>query len=137
MLFRRREGEINKNKRENMIKELTQACLNPNYLAERLSSVLFKITQCTTGHIHFHFRAKSDHIILIWSEGTLQGVVAKSPYCKKGEYEEWENSQFSSYQPEDIFKQLYQQIKRIKIDRGDFRKGWSSYTKFIKWMAEN
>ncbi len=59
--------------------EVSEACLCPDYLAERLSGVLFEKTGRTSGHIHFHFRNNSDHIIFVWSEGKLKKIVAKSP----------------------------------------------------------
>ena len=93
--------------------EISEACLNPDYLAERLSSVLFEKTKHTSGHIHFHFRGKSDHIILIWSEGKSKKIAAKSPDCKKGRHTHWKDSQFRDYNREDVLRELYDEIKRI------------------------
>lgn len=117
--------------------EVSEACLCPDYLAERLSGVLFEKTGHTSGHIHFHFRGKSYHIIFVWSEGKLKKIVAKSPGCRKGRHTHWKDSQFRDYNREDVLRRLYNRIECIEIDGDSFNKTWSSYTEFISWLIEN
>ena len=111
--------------------------LDPDYLVERLSRVLSKETNDASGHVHIHFRNKSDHIILTWSEGKLGKILAKSTSCKKGQYVHWGSSQFCDYEPEDVLRELYNEIEHIHIDSKKFNKTWLSYTEFIRWLIEN
>ncbi len=120
-----------------IINETAKACFNPSYLAERLNSILFNKTKHTSGHVHFHFRNKSDHIILTWSNGKFKKILAKSITCEKGQYVHWDNSQFCDYEPEDALRKLYNEIEHIQIDDEKFNKTWPSYTEFIKWVIEN
>ncbi|MFH1519937.1 MAG: hypothetical protein ABIE75_05165 [Candidatus Omnitrophota bacterium] len=123
--------------KESIIKELSEACFNPNYLVKRLNRVLFRDAQRTSGRIHFHFQNKSDHIILIWFKGRLKDIVVKSPDCKQSESVKWNDSQFFNYQPENVLEQLYQQIVQIEIDEHNFRKRWLAYDEFIKWLIKS
>jgi len=117
--------------------EISQVYLDPNYIVERLSCILAKKTNQTSGHIHFYFQNKSDHIIPIWSEGKLRKIVAKSPNCKKGQYIHWRDSEFCDYERKNVIRQFHNEIMRIKIDVNGFSKTWPSYTKFTKWLIKN
>jgi len=79
-------------------REIFQEHLNPDRLAENLSLALSKKTGSTSGHIHIHFCGRSDHFVIVWSNGRLKQIVAKSPRCKKGRYLRWEYSQFCDYE---------------------------------------
>lgn len=130
-----------KTKRNNMddrIRDkISQVYLDPNYIVERLSSILAKETNGTSGHIHFYFRTKSDHIILIWSEGKLRKIIAKSLSCEKDQYVHWTDSEFCNYEREDILRRFHNEIERVEIDVAGFRKMWPSCPKFMKWSVEN
>ena len=108
-----------------------------NNLVKKLSAIFSKKSRQIRGHIHFYFQDKTDHIILAWSKGKVKQIIAKSPHCKKGEYVKWGSSQFCDYKPEDVLGKLYDKIKDIRIDDGNFRKTWPSYAKFIKWLTES
>ena len=116
---------------------VSQVCLDPDYLAERLSSMLSEKINGTSGHIHFHFRNKSDHIITIWSEGKLRKIAAKSPGCEKGRYAHWRDSEFCNYNREDILRELHNDIERVEIDMDGFNKTWPSYAEFMEWLDKN
>jgi len=116
--------------------DLFEDCLDPEKLAENLARVFLKKTSHSVGHIHFYFRNTSDHVILIWAEGKLAKVLAKSPHCEKGEYTRWSESQFCDHERKAVFKTYHPQISRIEIDEG-LRKSWPSYPKFINWLAAN
>ena len=125
------------NRALNIKNETSQVCLDPGYLVENLSAILFKNTKRTSGHIHFYFRNKSDHIIFSWSEGKLKKIVAKSPSCKKGQYVHWKHSQFCDYECEQILRELLSQIERIEIDGQNFNKARPSYNEFARWLIQN
>lgn len=116
---------------------MSQECLNPDYLVERLSSVLSEKIKHTLGHIHCHFRSKSDHIIFVWSKGTLKKIAVKSPSCKKGQSVRWKDSQFCDYNRGDILRELYDEIERIEIDGETLSKIWPSCGEFVEWLFEN
>jgi hypothetical protein len=122
---------------ESSSSQILQACLDPNDLVERLSEVHFKNTNHRSGHIHFYFRGKSDHIIIVWSKGQLKKIIAKSPHCKKGQYVRWEGSQFSDYRCEDVLEELSDEIELVTIDDGGFNKSWPSYSLFMKWLLQS
>ena len=125
------------NKKVDVSGEISQAYLDPNYLAEKLSSLLFEKTKHTSGHVHIHFRNKSDHIILVWSQGKLKRIIAKSPGCKKGEYKSWHDSEFSDYERDDVFRELYNEIECLEIEDNSLNETWASFSEFINWLIEN
>ncbi len=122
---------------ENSNTQILRACLDPNDLVEWLSEVHFVNTSHRSGHVHFYFRDKSDHIILVWSKGQLKKIIAKSPRCKKGQYIRWEESQFRDYQSEEILEKLCDEIELVRIDDGGFNQSWPSYAGFINWLRES
>lgn len=126
-----------RNRDAGSVNEMWEVCLCPDYLVERLSGVLFEKTGQTSGHIHFHFRNNSDHIIFVWSEGKLKKIVAKSPGYRKGQHGHWKDSRFRDYNREDVLMRLYNAIECIEIDGDSFNKTWSSYSAFISWLIEN
>ncbi len=117
--------------------EIAKEYLNPDDLVRKLSAVFRKETGRQWGHVHFYCRGKSDHIILVWKEGKLDKLIAKSPGCEKGEYVRWEESQFSPCKKNDVIRELYKEINRVVIDDEDFYKAWSSYGEFVKWLDAN
>jgi len=138
MTFKIKSERTKQNNRTLDIKnETSQGYLDPGYLVEKLSAILFKKTKRTSGHIHFHFRNKSDHIIFFWSEGKLKKIVAKSPSCKKGQYVHWKHSQFCDYKRKQLLRELLSQIERIEIDGENFNKAWPSYNEFARWLIQN
>lgn len=117
--------------------EISQECLNPEHLVGNLTLSLSKKIKSTSGHIHVHFRNKSDHLVIVWSNGVLREIVAKSPGCKKGRCVKWAKSQFCDYKREEIIEKLHSEIERMEVDEGDFKKTWPSYSDFIDWLIGN
>ena len=109
---------------------------DPDCLVKKLSDVFSRKTRRRSGHVHFYFRNKSDHIILLWLEGWLDKILAKSANCKKGRYTHWEDSGFSNYKRQDILQELHNEIERVEIDSG-LSKAWSSYAQFVNWLTKN
>ncbi len=116
--------------------ETSQECLNPDRLVGNLTLALSKKIEGTSGHVHIHFRGKSDHLIIIWSNGRLREMVAKSPGCEKGQCVKWDESQFTDYKREDVLREFYNEIERIRIDSGGFNKTWPSWQAFIDWLIQ-
>ena len=117
--------------------EIAEVCLEPGYLVETLSSVFFEKTKHASGHIHFYFWNKTDHIVFTWLKGRLKKIVAKSPSCKKGRYVHWKGSQFCDYKREDTLEHLRDEIECIEIDRKSFSRAWPSYAGSVKWLTQN
>ena len=117
--------------------EISQQCLNPDRLVGNLTLGLSKKTKSTSGHIHFYFQNKSDHLVFVWSNGLLKRVVAKSPHCKKGQCIKWENSQFCDYKQDKVLEILCDEIEYAEIDGDGFNKRWPSYNDLIRWLVEN
>ncbi len=117
--------------------QILQAYLDPNDLVEKLSQVHLKNTKHHSGHIHFHFRDKSDHIILVWSKGKFKQTIAKSPRCKNGQYVHWKDSEFRDYNREDVLGELCDEIELVTIDHDCLNKTWPSYYDFIDWLLQN
>ena len=117
--------------------QILHAYLDVNDLVEKLSHVHFKYTKHHSGHIHIHFRDKSDHIILAWSKGKLKRIIAKSPRCKKGQYVHWKDSEFHDYNRKDVLGELCNEIELITIDHNDSEKTWPSYYDFIDWLMQH
>ncbi len=118
-------------------REIFQEHLNPDRLAGNLSLALSKKTGSTSGHIHIHFCGKSDHIVIVWSNGRLRRIAAKSPRCEKGRCLRWKYSQFCDYEKQEVLENLYDEIERIEIDEEGFSKTWVSYDELISWLIEN
>ncbi len=116
--------------------EISQECLNPEHLVGNLTLALSNKIKSTSGHIHVHFRNKSDHLIIAWSSGMLRKIAVKSRSCKKGRCVKWEKSQFCDYKREDVLEKLHGEIERMEVDEGDFNKTWPSYSDFIDWLIE-
>jgi len=122
---------------DDIINEISQECLNLDRLVGNLTLALSKKTKSTSGHVHIHFHGKSDHIVVIWSNGRLRKIVAKTPRCEKGLCVKWENSQFCDYERGKVLEKLYDKIERIEIDEEEFNKTWASYDELISWLIEN
>lgn len=120
----------------NIRAEISQQCLNPAQMAGNLALALSKRLKSTSGHIHSHFQNKSDHIVLVWSNGLLKRIVAKSPHCKKGQYVKWKHSLFCDYKQEEVLEKLCDEIERVEIDGNGFNKTWSSYGDLVWWLVE-
>lgn len=118
----------------NLDTQILNAYLDANDLVEKLSHVHFTKTNHRSGHIHIHFRDKSDHIIILWSKGMLKRIIAKSPRCKKGRHIRWKNSEFRDYNREEVLGELCNEIELITIDQDGFKKTWPSYYDFIDWL---
>lgn len=116
--------------------QISQVCLNPNGLVEKLSNVLFKKIKHTSGHIHIHFRGKSDHLVIVWPNGMLREIVAKSQGCEKGQCVKWDKSQFTDYKREDVLGEFYNEVERMEINEGRFNKTWPSYQAFTDWLIK-
>jgi len=127
---------LDRNKRA-LIRDLLRSCLDIKNLMMRLSAIYFKITGKDHGHVHIHYRHKKDHVILLWSNGKLENILAKSPDCDKGDYREWEQSEFKNCNSYDILKNFYKYIKYIEIDHENFTRRWRSYLDFIIWLTAN
>jgi hypothetical protein len=121
----------------NIDTQILNAYLDPNDLAEKLSEIHYKDTKHRSGHIHIHFRDKSDHIILVWSKGQLKRIIAKSPRCKKGQYVHWKDSEFRDYNRQDVLGELCNEIELITIDHDGVKNTWSSYYDFIDWLLQS
>ena len=130
-------GILTKKARQNNKDEVSKRCFDPDYLVERLHRVFFEQTDSESGHIHLYFRNKSDHIIIIWSEGQLRKIAAKSPNSGKGQYIHWIDSEFGDYERQDILRKLHNEIECIKIDMDGFDRTWPSCAEFMKWLEEN
>lgn len=120
-----------------IINEISQECLNTDQLVGHLTLSLSKKIKSTSGHVHIHFRNKSDHIVIVWSNGRLREIGAKSAGCKKGQFVKWEISQFCDYKGQEVLEKLYDKIESMEIDGEEFNKIWLSYNEFIRWLVEN
>lgn len=104
----------------------------------KLTRLLCKIFEKTTGysegHIHFMFRGKKDHLVLVLHNGELVQIVAKNKDCKKGESVEWSKSEFSDSSPLEAFLKFSAQIERVMIDEPNFQKSWNCLSDFLNWL---
>lgn len=125
------------NENSKIIDEISRECLNVECLIKKLGSRYLSETQQFSGHIHFHFRQKSDHIIFVWSMEQLKRIVAKSQDCEKNKRIPWESSQFCDCKPEDALGKFYNEIEYIEVDEPFFSKKWLSYAEFIKWLIKD
>ncbi len=137
MIFKRRAKRTERNSITADIRnEISQKCLDPERLVGNLTLALSKKINGTSGHVHIHFRNKSDHLVIVWSNGRLREIVAKSPRCEKGQCVKWDRSQFADYEREEVPGQFYNEIERIRTNEGGFSKTWSSWQGFIDWLIQ-
>lgn len=101
---------------------------------EPMGEVFKKFTGRDEGHVHFMYKEKKGHLILVLHKGKLKQIVAKSPGCKKGEYTDWSESEFSDYSPKKAFLKFSDQVDRIIIDDRKFKKSWKSMDDFMNWL---
>ena len=130
-------GILTKKTRQNNSDNASQMCFDPDYLVERLHRAFAERIDSDSGHIHLYFRNKSDHIIIIWSEGQLRKIAAKSPNCRKGQYIHWMDSEFGDCERQDILRKFHNEIECIKIDMDGFDRTWSSCADFMEWLEKN
>lgn len=137
MFFERKRKETEASSISVIVRnETLQQCLDPDRLVGNLTLALTKRIKSTSGHVHIHFYDKSDHLVIVWSNGKLREIVAKSQDCEKDQCVKWDRSQFADYKREDVLGQLYNEIEQIRIDDGGFNKTWFSYSEFIEWLIE-
>lgn len=137
MFFKRKREETEGGGVSVIVKnETSEQCLDPDKLSENLTLALSKKMNGTSGHIHIHFRGKSDHLIIVWSHGRLREIVAKSQGCEKGQCVKWDRSEFADYEKKDVLVQLYGEIELMRIDEGGLNKKWRSYSEFIDWLIK-
>jgi len=125
------------NENGKIIEDTARECFNVQCFIKKLSSRYLSETKQFTGHIHFHFRKKSDQIIFVWSMDQLKRIVAKSQHCKKNQYVPWGSSEFRDCKPEDVLGKFYNEIEYIETDEPFFSKKWLSYAEFIKWLIKD
>ena len=75
--------------------------------------------------------------MIVWSNGMLREIAAKSFGRKKGQCVKWGKSQFCDYRREDVLEKLHSEIERMEVNEGDFNKTWPSYSQFIDWLIGN
>lgn len=108
--------------------------LNNRSLAQYVFNTIFREGLDLAGHVHFHVRNHSDHLIFLCNRKYLGKVVAKSPECGEGECIPWERSSFSGYNREKVIKELNQDIILVRIDATDYQMSWPTMADFICWM---
>ena len=103
-------------------------------LAQKLSRVFSRITGHSSGHVHFMYEEKADHLILVCHNGRTKQIIAKNRDCKKGECIEWIGSEFSNFSPEEAFLKFSDRIDRIIIDNSGIKKNWRTLDDFLNWL---
>ena len=88
------------------------------------------------GHVHFIYKGKNDHLILICNGQRLDEIIAKRRHSKKGEYLSWYKSEFYRFSPRNAFLEFLPEIHRIIIDHPSIQKRWSSFDKFQGWLDQ-
>ncbi len=117
------------------IEAMLEECLNPELMVKRLAECIFTATGRRSGHIHFRFKGKDDHLVFIWSKGALREIVTKTSKCKEGEYISQKHSEFCNEDFRNILEKRREDIAQIEIDKESFSKTWASYNEFITWLA--
>lgn len=108
--------------------------LTTKALAQYIFNTIFREGLDIAGHVHFHVRDHSDHLILLCNRKFLGKIVAKSPACGKGECIPWEMSSFYSYNQDKVLKELNQDIIQVRIDAADYQMSWPTLADFICWL---
>lgn len=103
-------------------------------LAREAFKKIFREGLDANGHIHFHVRNHTDHIILICSRRGMGKMIAKSPECKKGECIKWEDSSFSSLNPDKVLQEFSQMISLVRVDCADYEISWPTFADFLCWL---
>ena len=103
-------------------------------MPQQICEVFKRKTGHNGGHVHFIYKDKKDHLVLIFHNERLKDIVAKNKDCKKGESIEWASSEFSSLSPKEAFIRFSDQIEKIIIDGPGFLGEWSSMIDFLDWL---
>jgi len=108
--------------------------LTTRSLAQHVFNTIFREGLDLAGHVHFHVRNHTDHLILLCNRKFLGKVVAKSPGCGQGECIPWDMSSFSVYNQDKVLKELNQDIIQVRIDAADYQMSWPTLADFICWL---
>ncbi len=108
--------------------------LTSRTLAQQIFQTVFREGLDLAGHVHFHVREHSDHLVLLCSRKTLGKVIAKSEECGKGECIPWDRSSFRDYNQEKVIRDLSQEINLVRIDAADYQMSWPTLADFICWV---
>ncbi len=108
--------------------------LTSRTLAQQIFQTVFREGLDLAGHVHFHVREHSDHLVLLCSRKTLGKVIAKSEECGKGECIPWDRSSFRDYNQEKVLRDLSQEINLVRIDAADYQMSWPTLADFICWV---
>ncbi len=118
----------------NLLFRETGLSLSSRRLAQKIFRTVFRGGLDTAGHVHFHVRNHSDHLILLCSRKHLGKVVTKSPECGPGECIPWDRSSFQGYRPASVLKDLGDKVNLVQIDASDYRLSWSTLPDFLCWL---
>ncbi|MBU2540764.1 MAG: VanZ family protein [Candidatus Omnitrophica bacterium] len=110
-----------------------QRC-NLKKIAKQICFAFKRNTGHNGGHVHFKYKGKQDHLVLICHNRKLEQIVVKNKNCKKGEYVEWNQSEFSDLLPKIAFLKLLPSIDNIIIDHTSFQKSWPCFDEFQSWL---
>lgn len=108
--------------------------LNSKVLATRIFKTIFREGLDRNGHVHFHIRGHKDHIILLCNRKHLGKVIAKGANCRSGECIRWRDSEFAALSPDQVFKDLKDDITRVRIDVSGYKMSWPTMADFICWL---
>lgn len=103
-------------------------------LIPRLCAVFKKTTGHSRGHIHFRYKGKRDHLVLVIHSESLIRIVTKNEQCKKGKCLSWRKSEFSDFSPQEAFLRFFDQIDTITIDEPGFKRTWDSLDDLLNWL---
>lgn len=111
-----------------------QFSLASRNLARKIFESVFREGLDMGGHVHFHVKGHSDHLILLCSRKYLGKVVAKSEECRSGECIPWDRSSFHRYNQDEVIQALNQEINQVRIDAADYQMSWPTLADFICWL---
>ncbi|MFH1201702.1 MAG: VanZ family protein [Candidatus Omnitrophota bacterium] len=108
--------------------------INLDRLTGQVCLAFKKFTGRDSGHVHFMYEGKSDHLIFVCAAGKLENIIAKGRNCKKGEYLSWGHSEFNSLSAKEAFFKNLPKARKIVIDHPSLRKSWDSFNEFQNWL---
>lgn len=109
---------------------------NLDRLAAQVCLAFKNITGYNFGHVHFIYKGKKEHLVLVCDNQKVEKIVVKDRHCKTGRCLHWENSGFSGLSPREAFLQFLSKVRRIIIEHPAIQKSWHSFVEFQNWLNQ-
>ena len=107
---------------------------DPDALVRLISQAPVDGASLGSGHLHIHVSGFSEHLLLVWEDGMLREVAAKSARHASGRCGSLRNSAFRRHSPHAVLARLRDRLAQVRLHCGSYERTWTSFAEFRSWL---